>query len=374
MNEDKVWVGLDVGRERSQVCIVDATGAELLQQDCETKLTALKKAISIYPADRIAMIAVEASNDTHIVRKLRNVGFPVTIFETYKASKFLALRRNKTDASDARGLADLARLGRHTVSEVYLKSPECQKLRGILVMRQRLSIMRVAAENVLRSRLALHGLSMKRVYALGGLRQEVNDQLALLRAEEEVDLTSDLQPLVEMCEGLRAYLRQVDNDLQQRAKSNPVCRLLMEVPGVGPICALSFYTAIENPDRFTDASGVGAYFGLAPRRYQSGQTSRTRGISKAGSKLTRTHLVTAATVFGNTAPDCGLKRWFLALRERAGSGRARVALARKLAVILLAMWKTQSHFRYGPPGPDSLPGPDSPEPPRESCCEDIPLL
>lgn len=344
MSEEKVWIGLDLGRRRTHVCVVDASGAELHQQVCDTKLPALQEAISAYPLSRIAAVVVEASNDTHIVRKLRTAGFPVTIFDSYKASKFLAVRRNKTDASDAKGLADLARLGRETISEVYLKSAECEQLRGLLVMRQRITMMRVAAENALRSRLALHGRALKSVYAAGRLRQEVEHQLAELRSEEGLDLTNDLQPLVELCESLRAYLKQLSRDLEKRAKSHPVCRLLMEVPGVGPICALSFYTAIEDPDRFACASDAGAYFGLTPRRYQSGQTSRTLGITKAGSKLTRTHLVTAATVFGNTAPDCALKRWFLALRERAGFGRARVALARKIAVILLAMWKTQSHF------------------------------
>ena len=130
----------------------------------------------------------------------------------------------------------------------------------------------------------------------------------------------------------------------------------MEVPGVGVICALSFYSAVEDPDRFRSASDVGAYLGLSPRRYQSGGISRTFGITKAGSKLTRTHLVTAATVFGNIAPDCRLKRWSVALRERAGGKRARVALARKLAVILLTMWKNGTHFELSPAGPPAASG------------------
>jgi transposase len=131
----------------------------------------------------------------------------------------------------------------------------------------------------------------------------------------------------------------------------------MEVPGVGPICALSFYSAVEDPSRFRRAGDVAAYLGLVPRRYQSGSTSRTFGITKTGSKLTRTHLVTAATSFGNTGPDCALKRWFLSLRERAGSRRARVALARELAVILLSMWKNDTAFVAEAPEPvaDDLP-------------------
>lgn len=354
MDEGKLWVGLDLGLRRTSLCVVDDQGAPVHEQECETKLGALKEALARFAIERIELIAVEAGSETHIVRKLLDAGFPVAMFEARKASKFLAVRRNKTDASDARGLADLARVGRNTVSQVYLKTRECEQLRGTLVMRKRLVEMRVASENALRSRLALHGKPLKRVFAAGALRSYVHAQLIQVRAEEGLDLWPDLEPLVDVCESLRAYLAKLDRDLGKRAQAHPVCRLLMEVPGVGPICALSFYSAVETPDRFRKPTDVAAYLGLVPRRYQSGSVSRTLGITKTGSKLTRTHLVTAATVFASTAPDCALKRWHLALRERAGAKRARVALARKLAVILLAMWKSGTGFQLEPPRPAAI--------------------
>jgi transposase len=214
-------------------------------------------------------------------------------------------------------------------------------------------MMRVAMENFLRSRLALYGRPFKAVSTAGGLRLQVQEQLADVRVEEGVDLRADLQPLVELCESLKVHLAALDRDLKKRARSDPVCRLLMGVPGVGPICALSFTSAVEDPGRFRAAADVGAYLGLVPRRYQSGSVSRTLGITKSGSRLTRTHLVTSATVFGTTAPDCALKRWYLALRGRAGSKRARVALARKLAVILLTLWKTGKGFELHPAEPEA---------------------
>jgi transposase len=353
MNEDRIWVGLDLGLARTSVCVVDDDGVPLHELECETKLGALKDALAPFPMERIGLIAVEAGSDTHIVRKLRGAGFPVVMFDARKASKFLAVRRNKTDASDARGLADLARVGRNTVSQVYLKSRECEQLRGLLVMRNRLVMMRVAMENFLRSRLALYGRPFKAVSTAGGLRLQVQEQLADVRVEEGVDLRADLQPLVELCESLKVHLAALDRDLKKMARSDPVCRLLMGVPGVGPICALSFTSAVEDPGRFRAAADVGAYLGLVPRRYQSGSVSRTLGITKSGSRLTRTHLVTSATVFGTTAPDCALKRWYLALRGRAGSKRARVALARKLAVILLTLWKTGKGFELDPAEPEA---------------------
>jgi transposase len=122
----------------------------------------------------------------------------------------------------------------------------------------------------------------------------------------------------------------------------------MEIPGVGWVCALSFYTAIGDPNRFARPDDVGAYLGLVPRRYQSGEVSRTRGITKTGSKLTRQHLVTAAMVMRTRKVDCALRDWGLVLKDRIGGGRSRVAMARKLAGVMLCMWKSGDRFEPYP--------------------------
>ena len=348
MGSGTVWVGLDLGLARTNICVLDELGIPLREQPCPTILGDMEEALAPFPKPTIGMIAVEAGSDTHIVRKLLDRGYPVAIFEARKASKFLAIRRNKTDSSDARGLADLARLGRNTVSQVHLKSLECQQLRSKLIMRHKLVHLRLAAEGAVRSRLVLYGRRFKSPAAYGATREHVEKELAQLRTEEGIDLFDDLLPLVEICDGLRSYMKRLDLELAQRARDHPVCNLLMEVPGVGPITALSFYSAIEDPDRFRHASDVAAYLGLVPRRYQSGDVSRTVGITKNGSKLTRSHLVTAATVLRARAPDCALKDWALALKERVGSSRSRVALARKLAIVMLSMWKCGRHFEPYP--------------------------
>jgi transposase len=297
------------------------------------------------------LIAVEAGTESQIVRKLRTAGFPVAMFEARKASKFLAVRRSKTDAGDARGLADLARLGTNTVSQVYLKSMACEQLRSLLVMRKRIVLMRVTAEGVLRSRFACFGHVLKRARGAQGVRPQTEAFVSEVQASCGIDLTAELSPLIEVLESLSAYLRTLNAGIEARADSNDVCRLLMEVPGVGPITALSFYTAIEDPTRFRKNADVAAYLGLVPRRYQSGGVSRTLGITKTGSKLTRTHLVGAAMSFARHAPECALKEWYAALHGRVGGRRARVALARKLAILLLTMWKDQRHFECYPGRP-----------------------
>jgi transposase len=189
---------------------------------------------------------------------------------------------------------------------------------------------------------------LKRNRGAAGVRPQVEALIAQIRDDEGIDLTAILAPLVELYESLSAYMRTLTAEISERASAHDVCRLLMEVPGIGPICAMSFYTAIEEPSRFRRSADVAAYLGLVPRRYQSGEVSRTFGITKTGSKLTRAHLVTAAVVFGQHAPDCALKQWYLRLRERAGSRRASVALARKLSILLLTMWKNGAHFEARP--------------------------
>jgi hypothetical protein len=135
----------------------------------------------------------------------------------------------------------------------------------------------------------------------------------------------------------------------------------MTIPGVGVICALSFYTAIEDPYRFRHSDDVGPYLGLVPKVTESGHSSRHGRITKMGNTMTRTHLIAAAmSLMQQADQDCALRRWALSLAERGGRPKARTALARKLAVIMLSMWKTEQVFeperlsserRSGPPCP-----------------------
>ena len=347
MTTETLWAGIDLGQRESHVCLVDDTGITLREESCETSLESISRVLTSENRQP-QVIAAEAGTEPHIIRKLRGAGFPLVIFEARKASRFLAIRRSKTDASDARGLADLARLGCHTVSQVHLKSLECQQLRSQLAMRQRLVRVRVATEGAIRSRLALYGKRLERQYSPELLRERVYAELDCLRAEEQIDLREDLEPLVDVAQSLRRYIHHLDLRLKRKAKEHPGCDRLMAITGVGPICSLSFYSAVEDPDRFQRASDVAAYLGLVPRRYQSGDVSYTRGITKTGSTMTRTHLVNAAMVFAARGPDSELKAWAASVRERIGARRARVALARKLSILLLRLWKSGENFQPFP--------------------------
>ncbi|HWJ38032.1 MAG TPA: IS110 family transposase [Sphingomicrobium sp.] len=348
MAGSKYWVGMDLGWWETHVCILDDDGQTIAECASEASSTALLEALSVVPAEDIALIAVESGQGVHVVRKLRSAGMPIEIFEARKASKFLALRRNKTDASDARGLAELARLGQNTVSRVHVKSVECQQMRTQVLMRHKLVKLRVMVENSLRARFGMYGGRLTKSRTPEKVRQSAIDLIAQLKVEEGINLAPDVMPLLDIAESLGSYLKKLDRAFVVRASKDPVCRRLMSVPGVGALTALSFFSAVEDPLRFARSTDVAAYLGLVPRRYQSGGTSRTRGITKTGNKLTRMHLVNAAMVFNLHAPDCELKAWSTALHERIGAKRARVALARKLSIILLTIWRTEVPFELHP--------------------------
>jgi transposase len=131
-------------------------------------------------------------------------------------------------------------------------------------------------------------------------------------------------------------------------KLGPVCRRLMTVPGVGPLTALSFRATIDQPNRFQKSRDVGAHLGLTPRRYQSGETDMQGRISRCGDELARTALYEAAhSLLIRSSKWSALRAWGMAIAKRRGMARARVAVARKLAVILHRIWADGSEFRWG---------------------------
>jgi len=157
MVKGSLWVGLDVGADETTVCGIDDSGAVVFELPVASKPAALH-AVLKGERRRIRLIALEScSFGIALCRSLLKFGYPVAMFEARQASKFLAIRKNKTDKNDARGLADIARLGRGSVSEVRVKTPECQRIRSTLVTRQKLVQLRTAIEGNMRSLFRLNG-------------------------------------------------------------------------------------------------------------------------------------------------------------------------------------------------------------------------
>jgi transposase len=145
---------------------------------------------------------------------------------------------------------------------------------------------------------------------------------------------------------LREQISAFDKAIRVLVRSNPTCRLLMSVPGVGVLSALAYFSTVEDPARFSRSRSVSAHLGLTPRQYQSGEVDRSGRISRCGDTLARTLLYEAAVVImTRLKKPSTLKDWASAIAKRSGIGKARVALARKLGVILHSIWRSGTPFR-----------------------------
>jgi len=347
MASSRFWAGLDVGGASTSICVIDQSGAIVQESACPSELPAVDREIRWLRRRRSARVGIEAGTGASLARGLRTLGYTVDIFETRQLSKFLRVRRNKTDAGDAAGIAEAGRLGASAVSRVFLKSLDAQALQAELTIRRQLIRQRVATVNLLGRMVDLFGgRSIGRAQS-NGFRINAAKKLNAL-FERSHPLAKELRYLLSLCEQLADHQREIDHELSNRASEDEICRRLMSVPGVGPICALSFKSVIADPHRFVHSSEIGSYLGLAPRLFQSGQSTRTGGISKMGNRAMRALLVQSAMVFMRSAPeDCALRQWATQLEQRRGRRIARVALARKLAIILLVSWKTNNSYCAG---------------------------
>ncbi|WP_210332122.1 IS110 family transposase, partial [Bradyrhizobium campsiandrae] len=173
------------------------------------------------------------------------------------------------------------------------------------------------------------------------LARKVNAVLA-----EAPDLQDIFAPLLLAQSCLTEQIDKFDRQLLAVAKDDQTVRRMMTVPGIGPLTALSFVTTIDDPTRFRHSADVGAYLGLTPRRYQSGEIDRSGRISKRGNHQVRTYLFEAANVLLTVVRrGSALKRWGSKLAKRIGTKKAKVALARKMAVILHAIWTDGTEFQ-----------------------------
>jgi transposase len=342
----KIWAGLDIGVETTSVCIIDDAGQVLHEATCPSALKSVHKEIGWLKRRRSARVGLEAGVGVSLARGLRTLGYAIDIYEARQLSKFLRARRNKTDAGDAGGIAEAGRVGASLVSKVHLKNLECQSLQSCLTIRRHLIRARVAAVNLLCRQLELYGGRVRPSTRALHLRENVEPEMRKLFGKGVTRLTSELRHLLDHCEAMVIYQQAMDEELKRVALGNEVCRRFMDIPGIGPICALNFYAIVGEPERFRRSADIGAYFGLTPSVRQSGLTTRTGRISRMGSTVMRGLLVQASITFmRSSSADSQLGDWAARIAQRRGKGRARVALARKLATVMLAMWKTGESYQ-----------------------------
>jgi transposase len=247
---------------------------------------------------------------------------------------------NKTDRNDARALAQIMRTGWYR--QVHVKAPQCRLWRSLLVTRRTVLNEMRSIENVARAVLREAGLKL----GTPG-RAKFADRVREL-AGDDVLLMPLLEPLLAILATMLDQLARLTKQVLDIARNEEVCRLLMSAPGVGPITALAFRATIDRPDRFRRSRDVGAHLGLTPARYQSGETDIQGRVSRCGDELARTALYEAAhTLLVRSKKWSSLRAWGMKIAKNRGMARARVAVARKLAVILHRMWSDKTEFRFG---------------------------
>jgi len=332
------YAGLDVSLKSVSIYISDEAGKLLWRDEVENEPSKVAQALAHRAPKLIRAVLETGSCGVYLYRGLKELGVPVVCVCARHAKGALRCRVNKNDANDAEGLAQLARTGWYR--EVYVKSTDAHEIRALLLARKQIAKARRDFENQIRAMLRVFGLKVGEV-ARGRFEARVGLLLVQVPA-----LQLPIDQLLMSRRSLLTAQTSLENEAKCMASTDARCELLQTMPGVGPLTSLAFVSAMDDAERFSRSSSVGAYLGLTPRSYQSGDVAWTGRISKAGDNLARAMLYEAANVMMvRVKAELPLKVWALKLADRVGGKKARVALARKMAVILHRMLVDNTAFR-----------------------------
>jgi len=325
-------IGLDLSDETSTFCMVDGDGKVAREGSVQTCETGLRRLFEGLDASRVVLEATTQSS--WIARLIRSFGHEVVVINPRRL-QLISESVSKTDRNDARLLARVGRLDLGILQPVHEKSDKSQAVRVQMRARTQLVRTRTKLINLVRSSMKL----------LGATPPSCSPDSFHKRADLPAILRPALEPVLKLLATLQREIGSYDEAVTGHCeKQFPQTRVFQEIHGVGPVLALSFVTAIEEPKRFKSSRTVGAYLGLTPKTYQSGKSDPRLRISKQGDGALRSLLVTAAThILRRSAPDSDLKRYGKRI-ARSGTkrdkARARVAVARKLAVLMHRLWLT----------------------------------
>ncbi len=333
----KYYAGLDLSMETTEVCVVDEEGQSVFAGSAESEPTAIADVLSRFePIERCVIETGRMASAIYLGLKRRGVS--IVCIDAYQAYQSLkAMKANKTDKHDAAGLAQLARTGFY--KEVHVKSAASHGVRSLLRARAHLVEARVRLDNTIRGLCITFGIKV-------GPGQG-KDFVARAEAARRVPgLGEAVISLLAVREGLVEEIKALDRMMAEVARTSTACKILMSIPGVGIQTAAAFAAAVDDADRFKRSRAAGAYFGLVPRRYQSGDVDWVGRITRQGDSMVRRLLYEAAnSILTRSRRSFPLKSWALKIARRRGLRKARVALARRLAVIMHAMLRDGTLFQ-----------------------------
>ncbi len=333
------YCGIDLHAEYSQICTLDEDGEVMETSRVRTSRKALGR---FFRRDRMRVVMEAGGSSPWVSRLLDSLGHEVVVCSPRRV-RLIAESKLKNDRVDAEVLARLVRLDPEFLRPIQHRSEEAQLLRANLKVRSAMVEARTKWINTIR------GLFRSFGYNVSGKAPHT-----FVERVDKMDLPDELrmvvEPLLEQLDLLTGEIDRRNQHLEEMVKDLPEVQHLREIPGVGPVVATYFVLTIDNPHRFNTSRDVASFFGLRPSMRESASMSRFGRITKEGDPEMRRLLVQAAHACLLTKADSELKGWALSLAERKGKGKAVVALARKLAVLMHHLWVTGEVYKAFPNG------------------------
>lgn len=335
----RYFAGLDVSLRSCALCIVDDRGKVVFERQVDCDVSDIAICLRDF-AHAVTQVGFESGTmSQYLFFGLQAEGFEVVCMEARQVSAALSAMRNKTDRNDARGIAQVLRTG--WFNPVHMKSRASHGIRAMLSCRKALLNKTIDLANEVRGLLKIFGIRLP-----SNLDHGRFDSVVRPLVEIDDTLRHAMLPLLDARIAVYQNYLELDRRVKHAARQDDVCLRMMTVPGVGPIAALTFKAAVDDPSRFKRSRTVAAHFGLTPRRYQSGEMDNPGRISRAGDRDVRATLYAAANaLLMRTITGSQLKSWGMRLMRTKGRRRAVVAVARKLAVLLHRIWADGTVFR-----------------------------
>src|ERR1700744_6122938 len=328
------YVGLDVSLKQTSICVVDQTGSVVREGVVDSDPEAISVYVKSKAPGAIRLGLETGPTSTWLWTELKQFGLPVICIDARHAKAVLKMQINKSDRNDAIGIARIMQTG-------WFKEVDSHSVRALLASRALLVKIKRDLENHVRGLLKNLGL------VIGCAKFKVFSVRAEELIEGRPELIAAIRPLLEARNAVGQQVDELDRKVMKLARHDAQVRRFMTVPGVGPITALAFKATIDDPARFARSRSVGAYVGLTCRRHASGEVDWSGRISKCGDAMLRSYLFEAAGVLLTRVPKwSAVKAWGVRLVKRNGLRKAKVAVARKLAVILHRMWIDGTEFNW----------------------------
>jgi transposase len=322
-------IAIDLGGRKSQICVRDAAGKILQEKACSTH------DITMHLPEGPGRVILESCSEAFaIAEQVRSRGLEAVVVPAVLAPQLgVGQRGVKTDVRDARALSEMS-CRMETLPRVHVPSPRSRERKSMLAGRDVLVETRTALINSVRGWMRTELLKVK-----SGSAETFAERARATCLSRPAGLPQFIEGQLQVIEHLNRTISESTRELERISQEDPVTRRLRSVPGVGPITALAFASSVDEVERFDSASSIASYFGLTPGEHSSGGRLQRLGISKAGAARTRRALVQASWVLWRNRPNDPNVLWAKQIAQRRGNQKAVVALARKLARILYALWR-----------------------------------